>query len=95
MNARPRSETEAAETDFNAETAERAENFSRKSSACSANSAFEIVSALSATSARGRDYITRDLRITASAFCRISRDTSKGSPCWNRGRKSSTEREPA
>src|SRR5215471_6765471 len=34
-------------------------------------------------------------RMTASAFCLVSRATSKGSPCWNFGRKSSTERGPA
>ena len=40
-------------------------------------------------------HITRARRMTPSAFWRISRATSKGSPCWNFGRKSSTESGPA
>src|SRR5215469_4157960 len=40
-------------------------------------------------------HITPARRMTASAFILVSRATSKGSPCWNFGRKSSTERGPA
>ena len=47
------------------------------------------------TTGMGVDQITRAWRMTASDFCRISRATSNGSPCWNFGRNSSTDSGPA